>query len=267
MLLLILSVLINPAGEKGTTKRIFHTELGQAIYTPYSIKKNYLSYLDRPFTGFLYAKGGLSYFFRNENVFRWNVLAGVVGEAAKGEEVQRLIHNTLGFLLPQGWQTQLKSELGINLQASYSQHFSNHTDNKKKAFDAFAVTNATAGTTFTRISQGVLFRVGAIEPSYKSVLWDGGITNSPSSIKYELFFYFEPSVEWQLYNATIQGGVFTKDDPFTTNIQPLVYRHRFGGMYSKGRTCFSLGYTFTTKEAKTMIVNSTYGTMAFGLKF
>jgi hypothetical protein len=73
--------------------------------------------------------------------------------------------------------------------------------------------------------------------------------------------------QWQGYNATIQGGVFTKDNPYTTSIEPLVYSHKFGGMYAQGRCTVQLGYTFTTKNAKTMRTNSTYGTIHFGYRF
>ena len=252
--------------SKGTTKRVLGAEVGQSIYTPYSIKKNYLSYLDRPYTGFLYAKGGLTYLHAGENILSWNILAGVIGKAAKGQEVQEAIHKTFRFLRPRGWETQLKSELGINLQGSYHYHLLNGRNNKAKRFDAFAVTNATVGTTFNCISEGILLRFGRINPSYESSWWDGVLSPERTASKQELFLYFQPTIEYQLFNATMQGGVFTKDNPYTTSIRPFVYRHMFGGMFSRGRSQIQLGYTFTTKEAKTMVVNSTYGTIAFGLR-
>src|SRR5918993_2858210 len=84
--------------ESGNKKKILNAEIGQAIYTAYDTRKNHYSRsLDRPYTGFLYGKAGLSYLYKNENVFRWNIIAGVTGEAAKAQEMQRFVHRFLGL--------------------------------------------------------------------------------------------------------------------------------------------------------------------------
>src|SRR5204863_8358610 len=67
-------------------KRLFNAETGQNIYTAYDVRKNYYTRnLDRPYTGFLYLKGGLSYLYNNENVLWWNGIIGVTGEGAQGK--------------------------------------------------------------------------------------------------------------------------------------------------------------------------------------
>ena len=253
--------------ETAKKKKILNTEVGQAIFTAYDIRRSrYSRSLDRPYTGFLYVKGGLSYLYKNENILRWNIIAGVTGEAARGEEMQRFIHHFLGIKQPYGWEKQLKSDYGFNIQASYTQHLLNAG---KKFFDAFFLSDAIIGTTYTKFQCGMLLRLGALEPSYKSAWWDGRVSGtSQDAGNKELFFYFEPSVIAQAYNATIQGGIFNEQEGrFTSDILPFIYQHKFGGMFAKNKWTTQLGFTFRTKEAKTMFVNEVYGTIALGYRF
>jgi lipid A 3-O-deacylase len=256
-----------PTTEK---KKILNIEIGQNIYTAYDVRKTYYAdNLDRPYTGFLYLKSGLSYLYKNENALRWNGIIGVTGEAAQGEETQRIIHQVLGFKPAYGWENELKSEFSINAEASYYQHLIKSKE--KKSFDAFVVSNATIGTTFTKFSAGTLFRLGAIEPSYKSAWWDGRIGKSSETLAsrhHELFFYFEPSVTAQVFNATVQKGLFTdQEGRYTSGIQPFIYQHKFGGMYARNKWTAQLGYTYRTKEARTMKGKEVYGTIAIGYRF
>jgi hypothetical protein len=251
-------------------KTLLNAEIGQNIYTAYDVRKNfYETNLDRPYTAFLFLKGGVSYLYKNENSLRWNGIIGVTGEAAQGQEVQKIIHNLLGFNPAYGWEAQLKSEFSINAEASYYQHLTKAKETK--SFDAFIVSNATIGTTFTKFSAGTLFRLGAIEPSYRSAWWDGGISNSLEHTPgrhHELFFYFEPSVIAQVFNATVQEGLFTgQEGRFTSEIQPFIYQHKFGGMYARNKWTAQLGYTYRTKEAKTMKGKEVYGTIVIGYRF
>ena len=256
--------------ETSNKKKVLNSEIGQSIYTAYDTRKNhYARNLDRPYTGFLYGKAGLSYLYKNENVLRWNVIAGVTGEAAKGQETQRFIHRLLGIKQAYGWEPQLRTDVAFNLQASYIQHLVKPAS--KKSFDAFIVTDAMVGSTFTKFSAGALFRLGALESSYNSAWWDGRITssNNEQNLKHhELFFYFEPSVVVQAYNATLQGGLFAdQDGRFTSEIEPFIYQHKFGLMYARKKWTTQLGYTYRTREAESMIGKEVYGTIAIGYQF
>ncbi len=256
--------------ETAAKKKIVNAEIGQAIYTAYDTRENhYERNLDRPYTGFLYGKAGLSYLYKNENIFRWNVIGGVTGEAAKAREVQRFIHRSLGIKKAFGWQAQLRTDVAVNVQGSYFQHLTKPST--KKIFDAYIVTNAMLGTTFTKFSAGALFRLGAMESSYNSAWWDGRITSSveEQGLKHhELFFYFEPSITAQAYNATLQGGLFAdQEGRFISEIEPFIYQHKFGAMYARKNWTAQLGYTYKTREAKTMFGKEVYGTISIGYRF
>lgn len=259
----------NAVTENNKKKKILNAEIGQAIYTAYDVRKNHYSEnLDRPYTGFLYLKGGLSYLYKNETVFRWNIIAGLTGEAAKGQETQRIIHDFLGFRSAYGWEVQLRSDPVLNAEANFYHHLT--APAKQKTFDAFLVSKANLGTSFTNFSAGALIRLGLLEPSYNSALWDGRITKleATSYRHHELFFYFEPSLMAQVYNATIQGGLFANQEGrYISEIQPFLYQHKFGVVYARKRWTTQLGYTYRTKEAKTMIGKEVYGTIAIGYRF
>ena len=265
-----IAVCFSKALKTEQKKKLFNAELGQAIFTGYDTRKNYYSNsLDRPYSGFLYIKGGLSYLYKNENNLSWNAIAGVTGKAAKGEQTQRFIHHLLGFNKPYGWETQLNSEFGFNIQTSYSQHL--FKTPAKKSFDTFGVSDAIIGTSFTRFAAGVLFRLGAIEPAYNSAWFNGRLASSNENQftrPYELFFYFEPSIIAQVYDATVQGGLFTgQDGKFTSQLVPFIYQHKFGGVYAKNRWTTQIGFNYRTKQARTMITNEVYGTIAIGYRF
>ena len=66
----------------------------------------------------------------------------------------------------------------------------------------------------------------------------------------------------------MQEGFFTdQDGRFTSEIQPFIYQHKFGGMYARNKWTAQLGYTYRTKEAKTMKGKEVYGTIAIGYRF
>jgi hypothetical protein len=257
-------------GKRPSTgmQKVLATEAGQMILIPFLQNRSFQSTMDRPFTGLLYAKGGLSYFTSKNNLLRWNVLAGVIGEAAFGKEVQRWHHRNFNLPYPYGWETQLKSEFGINLQTTYYKHLLKPVGNN--VFDLHAKTEVQAGSFFTQVSSGLVMKLGAFENAGQTSFWEAGFAGKSGTTKrnYELFLYFEPILTYQLYNATVQGGVFTRDkDVYTTSIQPYYYSHRFGAMYAQGACTFQLGFTYKTKEARTMKADENYGTIGFGFRF
>jgi hypothetical protein len=257
-------------GQDSSAKpqKILTVEAGQMIFIPYLQNTSFRTTMDRPFTGLLYARGGLTYLTPKNNVLRWNTLAGVIGEAAGGKEVQRWHHKNFNLPYPYGWETQLKSEFGLNMQATYYKYLLTQPD--QNIFSLHAKEEIQAGTLFTQVSSGLLLKFGAFENEGKSTYWDAGLHTQPVNLKrsHELFLYFEPMVTYQVYNATVQGGMFTHDkNEYTTDIQPYYYSHKFGVMYARGGCFFHLGFTFKTKEACTMETNESFGTIALGFKF
>lgn len=255
---------------KTSNEKVWVTELGQKIYNPYRQDENYLQTLDRPFTGFLYIKSGITRITAKQNIVHWNVMAGLIGNAALGKEVQRWHHQNFNLRYPHGWETQLQSELGINTEIIYYQHLLPVTKAKRN-FDAHALLDVRAGTLFTAASSGLLIKLGVLEKANNNVQWDAPqqpFRGSPSANPYTLFFYFEPAINYQLYNATVQGGLFNhKKDLYATSIKPFYFSHQLGLAYAKGRWTTGLAYIYKTKEAVTMMANENYASIQLGYRW
>ena len=72
----------------------------------------------------------------------------------------------------------------------------------------------------------------------------------------------------QLYNATLQGGMFRKDKgPVTASIEPWLYQHRVGLMFASRPISAVLAIVHRTKEARTMRRAENYGSILLSYRF
>lgn len=88
--------------------------VGQNMYTPRDISLPDPPLDDRPYAGWLYATIGLGVESVGQTDF-FALTVGVVGPASLAEQSQKAIHEITGSPHPQGWDTQLKNEPGIEL--------------------------------------------------------------------------------------------------------------------------------------------------------
>ena len=88
--------------------------VGQNMYTPRDISLADPPPDDRPYAGWLYATIGLGVESAGQTDF-FALTVGVVGPASLAEQSQKAIHEITGSPHPQGWDTQLKNEPGIEL--------------------------------------------------------------------------------------------------------------------------------------------------------
>ncbi len=87
---------------------------GQNIYTPEDLSRVPPDPTDRPYAGFLYVSFGIAA-DRGDRLDTIALDLGVVGPASQADWVQRLVHDTLGFTEPEGWEFQLENEPGVRL--------------------------------------------------------------------------------------------------------------------------------------------------------
>jgi hypothetical protein len=88
--------------------------VGQNMYTPRDISLPDPPLDDRPYAGWLYGTIGVGVESAGQtDLFALTV--GVVGPASLAEQSQKAIHEITGSPHPQGWDTQLKNEPGIEL--------------------------------------------------------------------------------------------------------------------------------------------------------
>ena len=254
------------------SKKILMFELGQQMFNSHDPHDtDFYKTLDRPFAGALYLKAGITKVYENENVFQWNIQAGVIGPSAKGKEVQRWWHKNFGLPQIYGWETQLNNEAFLNLQASYHHHLIKQ-QKEKPWYDAFAFVSGSAGNNLSAVNAGLEFKIGAFEKAYQSVAWNTRLQRNKQSPGYrrnhEVYFYFEPQLNYQFYNAILQGGAFAGNKGFYhTSIKPLVFQYRYGILYAQNHWTAQLGFTFKTREAEKQIAIENFGTIRLSYRF
>lgn len=126
---------------------------------------------------------------------------GIIGPAVGGKEEQKGIHYAIGDLLPLGWQYQIANDLILNYTAVYEKGLLN-----KNYIMAIGFTQGRFGTLYTDASIGTLLMVGFMNNYFSSL----GITKQANTKKLQLYGFAKASGKVVGYNATMQGGLFSK---------------------------------------------------------
>jgi lipid A 3-O-deacylase len=248
-------------------KKIFEISAGQKMFNPKSGFAPDPARQDRPFAGYLYAGVAVSWFHKNETGLKAGIEVGTTGPNSLAEGGQKLLHRTVGFYTPTGWEYQIKNELTANIGLQYTKLLyrpeSNTTD---FSFEGYA----NAGTIFNGLGAGILFRAGNINQLFNSAYTNSVIGNNPKTkalVKREFFFYAKPQLNFVAYDATIQGSLFNNDSPVTFGVKPLVFAQQFGVDYSSQRFTIDFGVIFKTKEVKSTAKAHQYGSITMYYRF
>lgn len=248
--------------------KILGFEAGQKMYNPQSAFIPAARYVDRPFAGYLYVGSTLQYLFKNESALKLGLQLGATGPAALGRQAQELVHNILGFYKPEGWQYQIRNNIGINLSGNYDRLLY-----RKAWFDLSGNSSGYLGTTFTGAGAGLTLRFGGFNPLYHSISTSGLVAKNrviKEAHQRELFFYLKPAINYIAYDATVQGGLFDGDknpQEVTDHVKPVVFNQEVGGNLTAGRWAFNLAAIFKTREVKEMLRVHQWGTVTALYRF
>lgn len=232
---------LDKAKNAEVNKKITEFRIGQYIYNPRSISSEDIATNDRPFAGYLFVEAGCSFFYQNESVVKFNMQIGNVGPNSFGKQTQNYIHRLLHHKEATGWEHQISNTVALQSHIFYSKKIFPNLESK--TIDFHFQSEADLGTIFTGASTGFLTRIGfkKLAPIYNSNLYGGAIGSNVT----EFYFYLAPSVNYQLYDATIQGGLFKDDSPVTYDLVPLRFNGEAGFKYRKNN--LNLGYSFVYK--------------------
>jgi len=244
-------------------------EFGQAIYNPVSYNRPFPEYQDRPFAGYLAFTFGQYIFLKKNTVLEYAVSLGTIGPNSFGKNVQRWYHNVIGIYDVVGWPYELNNEASINLKTAWYQSLLK-TDPQKSQFNIDGFAKANLGNAFTNLSVGGTFKVGMVENHCNSDHWKARLSTKNGSKamgNHELYFYYEPALTYQAYNAVLQGGMFLKNKgPLTASIKPVFFSQQFGVRYAKNRFGAALTYVNRTRQATTQIRNENFVSLQVGYK-
>lgn len=244
--------------------RVLDIELGQKMYNGVNLYNTRLLQWDRPFAAYLYLSGELNQYYKEEQVLSLKVELGQVGPLAKGKEVQKIIHQVFNIYEVSGWEGQISNAFGVDIGLKYQKLFYRSSG---KSFEISGVGSGTLGMNHINANISLPIRWGHLRSFYHSVFTKGHVQSAVTDR--ELFLYYIPSLYYQGYNSTIQGGIGhdkASKDQYT--IEKSMLSHKVGFMLANGRSTLGLSYVFQSREAKEMLYNThQYGSLFYGLRF
>jgi lipid A 3-O-deacylase len=176
----------------------FELVFGQSIFTPENVTLNPPDPRDRPYAGWLYAGAGLYQETDRHSLDHLQLLLGVVGPAALGEQVQNGFHDLINGLVSQhtaaGWGSQLSNEPGVVLTYEHKWRWGTPIGSGL-AVDVVPDIGVTVGNVFTYAETGGILRIGQnlnadygparIKPALSGTTWF-----DPSQLQGPVGWYF-----------------------------------------------------------------------------
>lgn len=216
---------------------------------------------DRPSTGRFFFNGSFQRTYTKEWLWRVKAEVGTVGEAGKGRQIQRFIHNVFNMYEVESWESSLNSAVGLDLEASVLKKL---WRNKTNRFEIAGEAGARGGMNFSNVSAQFTIRVGKLAPYRNSQFTgNGGFLSNDR----EYYFFYTPGYMYQFYNATIQGALFTNQKEELYAISKHLLGQELGAVYSCRGFSIEAAVVFNTKEGKDMYRNHQFARIKAGFRF
>ncbi len=230
-----------------SNKKYYGMAIEQDGFTPFSIRKNFIQYGERPYCGSVFLSSNLiSLSIKKKLRLTTQLDLGMIGPIAKGEQEQKAIHKAIHGLEPLGWQYQIQNDLILNYKLALEKMMI-----QKKYVDLLATSEVRIGTMYDDAGIGSLIRIG-LKQNYLEHL---GLTKKYHSTKFidkfQLYVFAKGSIKTVLYNATLQGGVFNRNNVYTlssSDIKHIVATGYLGSILSFGRVKIEYTKAFLSPE-------------------
>ncbi|RMA58899.1 hypothetical protein BXY75_2281 [Ulvibacter antarcticus] len=204
-------------------------------FTPKNIVSPEIQSSDRPFAAAIMLK---SFSIANDTVNKSRFVSalslGIIGPGAFGEEMQKGIHEATGNKIPFGWRNQIKNDVVLNYQVDFEKEFFRY----RNLFALHSNVGLKLGTLYTNASVGFNTTIGLIENPYSS---------EAQQKTFQIYLNMQPLVNAIGYDATLQGGLFNRESPYTIaseDIERITTQFNYG-LVLKTRTLY-FEYSRTT---------------------
>jgi lipid A 3-O-deacylase len=175
----------------------------QDCFTPKSIRIDTIMFGERPYTGTIFISHTLNSIRKEKKLqLQTQLDFGGIGKCARCEDEQKAIHKGLDNIAPLSWEYQLANDFVINYRAKLEKGII-----YKKHFELMLNGNARAGTLYTDLGAGLNARIGFFDPYFNNL----GLSKDPESRKFKVYSIIKANARLVGYNATLQGGIFSKD--------------------------------------------------------
>ncbi|OGB26364.1 MAG: hypothetical protein A3I66_13520 [Burkholderiales bacterium RIFCSPLOWO2_02_FULL_57_36] len=211
----------------------FGWRMGQELYTASDVKLPPASIRpsDHPYAGWLYGGVFKETHHANGTYRKFGIDIGCLGPCAGGEWTQTNLHRLLNQPLPQGWSRQVKNEAGVVLYADAAPV----RWTSGSSFDVTPNFHGRFGNIFTDIGAGLTVRAGRLNqlPDQSA-----------------LHAYLRVDGRAVGYNASMQGGYFSKNNVHTVAPKRFVAEAELGVAWSSAPYGFNLAIVRRSNEVR-----------------
>jgi lipid A 3-O-deacylase len=209
-------------------------------FTPRHIKPSEIQFGDRPFAGCFTVK-----------VFRFDINSvkkqslssaisfGVIGPAALGRELQKLIHKITGNVDPEGWRNQIRNDIILDYQVNAEKQLFTVPDK----FLLNVAGEGRIGTLNDHLSAGLNFMIGSLKNPYEGF--------GKEQKRYSWYFFGQARAALIGYDATLEGGLFNRNSPYmfySSDIKRTTFQVDAGIVFNFGKINLSFSESFLSRE-------------------
>jgi len=170
----------------------------QKFFTPIDKKSDEILTEDRPYSSYFLVsafKETRNSIKKNSTTLRLGV--GMMGKYTGGKQLQSIIHTITPSIIPNGWKYQLRSDILIDLNYSYSGELYH-----SRYSDVRIIGRAQLGTLMDNLGIGSHIRIGWMNDYYTNM------SDNLLAGKFQLYLDMNISSTFVVYNSLLQGGHF-----------------------------------------------------------
>jgi lipid A 3-O-deacylase len=238
--------------KPGLTETRYGLAVEHDAYTPNIIALPGIQYGDRPYAGVLFLKTFLTATNRvNHSRISVILSTGIIGPGAGGEQMQSAIHHWINYTQPEGWHNQVSNDLVLNYQVNQELELFSKTG----WLSLSTYSSGRLGTLSDKLTTGLTLMTGSFHSPYRQ-------TENLRSKKWQWWIYGQSLVNLVGYDATLQGGLFDRNNPYTipaSGVSRLVFQYRYGLVLTLKNLFLEYYQTGNSKEFATSIFHHTGG--------
>ena len=203
-------------GLKNASVDLNGFSIRQNMYTPVNPDVSEIQYGDHPFAATMtLGQFREVYDIEKKVAFQSSIIFGVLGKGALGAEIQGALHN----IHPVGWVNQMNSGFILNYSFAVSKALISNP-----VYELNVKGAGNIGTLYDNITGGIDMRIGRFMPVYRGPISVFGL-KTPGN-KWQYWFSFKTGLKAVAYDATLQGGMFTKENIYVIpsgDVNRLIY--------------------------------------------
>lgn len=225
--------------KNGTTK--YGLAFDHFGFTPTDIGRRDILFNDRPFASCLMLKTfAISVDTVRQSRLSAVLSTGAIGPVAFGEGMQTTIHRWINGVKPRGWRHQIQNDVIINYELNHEKQIYQY----KNFFLLATNAQVRVGTLSDKAQIGLTLMAGKLNSPFLT---------SGSKNRFQLYFYNQPLLGFIAYDATLQGGLFNRANPYTLSASELnrvTFQDNFGIVLKTRKVYLEYYQSILTREFK-----------------